>query len=118
MKETLNRMNITIKIFQIRELIKRYDKCPSLLRQKKLCRLNGEKFIPNYENVKIFDDYRIDIVEIEGNNIKLLGEINKDVFYQYLLSQEKKLVKKFPKYVTEKLEHVEEGNINDDFWNI
>ena len=114
----LNRVGFTVKIFQVRELIKKFDKCPSLLRQKKLCRLNGEKYIPNYDNVKIFDNHRIDIVEIEGNSIKLLGEIDKYVFYNYLLETEKKLAKKLPaKYIGEPLKNVEEGNINDDFWN-
>jgi len=119
-----SRLNFDPKKGPINDMLKKFE-TNHILRQKKLNRLfDIDNSNLNYDSVIPFSHGRIDIIEITGNNIAYLGEINKLELYNIFLGYKKRLDKKYinimksndPEWDKNRIK-IEIGNINDDFWN-
>jgi hypothetical protein len=90
-------------------------------RQKKLSRILLKKLDnPNFDNINIFgDDIWIEIIEIKENNIKSYKsyKLDNNELFDFLIEEEKKLLKKIKKIKVIDQKNIELANINDDYWN-
>lgn len=118
------RLNFEPRIVPINDMLKKFE-TNHILRQKKLNRLfDKDNSNLNYDSVIPFSLGRIDIIEITGNNIAYLGEIDKLELYDIFLGYKKRLDAKYrnnmksndPEWEKNRIK-IEIGNINDDFWN-
>lgn len=90
----LNRLGISNNLHDMRKMRDKFDNHPIVLRQKKLNTINNTNHEIIFKGIKPFEYGRIEILNIEGTDIKNLGNINNDVLYEYFKKQYKRLYSK------------------------
>lgn len=112
-----NRLGIYFdKPTDTKEILNRIENSIPIQRQKKLSRLVSDDTKLDFVNVEIITNGRIEIVEIEGNKINNLGEIDKNELYQFLCKKRETFKKKFPSFFEKLKVNTDKGDLNDDFW--
>lgn len=110
-----NRLHIPVtKEFPVKKIVNAFEQNEYLIRQKKLARINGEEYTPCYDHINVFKTHRVDILEVNGNTIKLVGKVTNNEIYKYFKGQEKRISKKV--YEPLKVD-VEDADLKDNFWD-